>query len=267
MSYFSEVKVNGYNGTNWQAARIDTSTRAFNVIDYEHHEVHGGSHYFYEGHTTLADAGVYRIKIITPDTDKLGHLSWTITSNGITSIDSWENPTGGMANGNRAHIRANNRSNEDNCWSGTHTGADNQATVLTDSTASWTPDALIGMQVYNVTDISAAIITDNDATTVTVGALLGGTGNDWDTDDVYEINNSRMAITKGVDTPTTFGCSVGNTSFGGTGFKADVGGGTNRQTEIILRKNTTYIMIITSGSDDNIVTFNFSWYEHTDKAA
>jgi len=68
---------------------------------------------------------------------------------------------------------------------GTHTGADDAAT-LTDSTASFTPDSLIGFSIENTTDGSDGIITDNDATTVTA-TLAGGTGNDWDNGDAYVI--------------------------------------------------------------------------------
>lgn len=74
-------------------------------------------------------------------------------------------------------------------YTGTHTAAGNNATVMTDSAASFTPDALIGATIYNVTDGSKGVITDNDETTVTVGALEGGTDNDWDTSDSYRISS------------------------------------------------------------------------------
>jgi hypothetical protein len=68
---------------------------------------------------------------------------------------------------------------------GTHTGAVDQA-VLTDSTASWTTNEWVGYWIKNVTDGSVALITANTATTIT-GLLFGGTDNDWDTNDVYNI--------------------------------------------------------------------------------
>jgi len=50
MSYFEEVKINGYNGTNWQRVKMNPETRALVNIEYEHHEIHRGSsfacHYF-----------------------------------------------------------------------------------------------------------------------------------------------------------------------------------------------------------------------------
>lgn len=68
---------------------------------------------------------------------------------------------------------------------GTHTGSNN-ASTLTDSNQSFTVDELIGYRIYNTTDGSDGLITDNDATTVTA-TLAGGTQNDWDTSDSYII--------------------------------------------------------------------------------
>ena len=70
---------------------------------------------------------------------------------------------------------------------GTHDGAGNAA-ALTDSTKTWTVDALIGITVYNVTDGSSCEITDNDGTTVTC-TLAGGTENDWDAGDTYKVTD------------------------------------------------------------------------------
>lgn len=67
-----------------------------------------------------------------------------------------------------------------------HTGA-THATVMTDSGESFTVDALIGLIVDNVTDGSSGTITDNAATTITVAALTGGTGNNWELNDVWEV--------------------------------------------------------------------------------
>lgn len=68
---------------------------------------------------------------------------------------------------------------------GTHTGTNNAAT-LTDSTKSWSPDALIGKTIRNTTDGSIGVITANTSSTVTA-TLSGGTDNDWDTGDAYEV--------------------------------------------------------------------------------
>jgi len=70
--------------------------------------------------------------------------------------------------------------------SGTHDGSDN-ASVLADSTASWTVDEFVGKQLYNTTDGSNGVITANTANTITA-TLSGGTDDDWDSGDSYEIS-------------------------------------------------------------------------------
>jgi len=68
---------------------------------------------------------------------------------------------------------------------GTHTGAAN-ASVLTDSAASWEVGELVGRVISNTTDGSTTTITANTANTIT-GTLAGGTDNDWDVSDAYTI--------------------------------------------------------------------------------
>jgi hypothetical protein len=79
---------------------------------------------------------------------------------------------------------------------GTHTGSNN-ASVLTDSGASFTTNELIGKVVENTTDGSSGTITANTATTVTA-TLSGGNDNDWDTSDAYTIETNvkqKCAVT------------------------------------------------------------------------
>ena len=178
MSYWRNLVARwGSSAGGTDDVRIDASTNSLQTVSYEHHEIHSGSAYYAEGHTTLATAGEYYLKFVTPDTAKWGHFTWIISSNGITNISAFEGSSGGMAGGSRQTIHAHNRNK--NCWSGSHTPAGASATVLTDTTQAWTIDALIGMQIFNQTDGSSGFITDNTADTVTVAALAGGTGNNW----------------------------------------------------------------------------------------
>jgi hypothetical protein len=68
---------------------------------------------------------------------------------------------------------------------GTHDGSSGAA-VLTDSGEAWTTNEWVGYTIKNTTDGSQALITANDATTIT-GVLYGGTENDWDAADAYHI--------------------------------------------------------------------------------
>jgi hypothetical protein len=76
-------------------------------------------------------------------------------------------------------------------YTGTHTGSDNEATVLTDSSASWEINELVGQTIYNKTDGSSGEVQSNTSTTVTVTALSGGTDDDWDEDDEYIVQKPQ----------------------------------------------------------------------------
>ncbi|MGP8322390.1 MAG: hypothetical protein ACT6FG_00110 [Methanosarcinaceae archaeon] len=74
--------------------------------------------------------------------------------------------------------------------SGSHSGANN-ADTLTDASAGWEPDQLIGKTIYNSTDVSAGTITTNTSTTITA-VLSAGTDSDWDTGDNYIILGNAL---------------------------------------------------------------------------
>ena len=79
--------------------------------------------------------------------------------------------------------------------SGSHDGADN-ASILTDSSKSWTTNMLVGLTLSNGTDGSSGAIAANTATTITA-TLSGGTENDWDDGDTYSITGSDELINAG----------------------------------------------------------------------
>lgn len=251
--------INGYNGTNWWPVRIDAATYAMDTIEYEHHEIHSGSAFFLEGYTTLGNGGTLYVKLVTSNTTRWTHLVWEIWASGILTATLDEDATGGMAGGTRPTIHASNRNT--NCWTGTHTGANNQATILTDATKTWTVDELVGMQVFNTTDGSSGIITANTADTVTVAALAGGAGNDWDTNDTYEINQTGMVATSGVTACTGYIQRIEDVSFGSRA----AGGEHSHVEETILKQNAVYCRSFISGVAANVVGFKATWYEHTDR--
>lgn len=115
----------------------------------------------------------------------------TIIQGSGTTAERWD----GIVNfGNQdVHIQVwrNGAILSDDYWNagwqaGSHSGG-TSATVLTDSTASWTTDEWVDYWIKNVTDGSVGLITGNTATTITVDALYGGTSNDWVAADVYNI--------------------------------------------------------------------------------
>lgn len=111
------------------------------------------------------------------------------------------------------------------------------AAFLTDSTASWEIDALIGMLVYNTTDGSHAVITDNTATTIT-GTLAGGTADTWTSGDAYQIKPKHQI---GIG-PTPAAAIAPITSPG------------NATTPASVSINTVKITIIDSVNGEQVVT-------------
>lgn len=87
------AEIYGYNGTNWHEVRIDTSTRAFNVIDYAHHEVHGGSAFWAYKTATLGNGEISTIGFVTPDTTKWAHLLMKVDLSAAATLDILEDVT------------------------------------------------------------------------------------------------------------------------------------------------------------------------------
>ena len=56
-------------------ATVDTATNARNVIDYAHHEIHSGSHFFHRESYDLAKNGTVDHLIVVPDTTKWPHMT------------------------------------------------------------------------------------------------------------------------------------------------------------------------------------------------
>ena len=97
------------DGTNMRLIRLDTSTNSLQVIDYAHHEIHSGSHYYVQGFLELDDADTFYMKMVTPDTTKWSHFIFDIKSTGICTTYLDEGATGGMAGGSSVIPLNNNR--------------------------------------------------------------------------------------------------------------------------------------------------------------
>ena len=74
-----------------------------------------------------------------------------------------------------------------------HTGINNldgtASEPMSDWSANFFPNALVGAEIYNVYDGCRGIITSNTGTTVSCdGGMTGGTNNDWDYGDYYWIS-------------------------------------------------------------------------------
>jgi len=58
--------------------RSDGATAAMITIDYQHHEIHGGSAFFIEGYSDMSINNVYEMQFVTPNTLKWNHLTFGI---------------------------------------------------------------------------------------------------------------------------------------------------------------------------------------------
>jgi hypothetical protein len=103
----------------------------------------------------------------------------------------WETDTNAIIPGYGLFYFSHDRTGGENKsnFSGEHDAA-NHDTRMTDSGEAFVADALIGGIIYNDTDGSSGVITDNGTTTVDVAALTGGSDNSWDNtgDDDYHIS-------------------------------------------------------------------------------
>jgi hypothetical protein len=80
--------------STYQAPRIDKYTHATTIIEYEHHEIHDGYHYFYTDYDSEVDtAGPKYYRLTTPNTTKWIHLVVTLYSEGVGTWQIFENPT------------------------------------------------------------------------------------------------------------------------------------------------------------------------------
>ena len=187
MSYFSNVKMLGYRSSDgtWQPLRLDKSTNSIQTIDYEHHEIHAGSHFFYTDSVELDSAAVQNYLITTPDTTKYAHMIMLATGSAITQIQIYE-------------------------------AGDRNGTTL--------------QTVFN--------------------------------SDRNSLTAATVTIHKGTSGGTTDGSLVWQRKSGSAAGASRTGMETTRGGEKILKRNTKYIVRITSGTNDNLTNVQFDWYEH-----
>ncbi|WP_298752981.1 hypothetical protein [uncultured Arcobacter sp.] len=72
---------------------VDDSTESLQVIDYPHHEIHSGSHYFIQSYTDLSINNVFDIQFTTPNTTKWIHMLYDINSESETAWFIYEGAT------------------------------------------------------------------------------------------------------------------------------------------------------------------------------
>ena len=80
-------------GNYWNLG-VDPATMVLDTIDYEHHEIHSGSHFFVAGHATLGLNATPEFVVTVPDTAKWPHMKFLFGSSNILTVEMFEAPTG-----------------------------------------------------------------------------------------------------------------------------------------------------------------------------
>jgi hypothetical protein len=73
---------------------VDRSTWTLQTIDYEHHEIHAGSHFFLASYTTLASGASATFVVTTPNTTKWAHMVFVVEGTLATSFAVHEGSSG-----------------------------------------------------------------------------------------------------------------------------------------------------------------------------
>jgi hypothetical protein len=66
------------SGTEIRPVRIDSSTNSIQIVTYEHHEIHSGSHYFIDDTADLSADDVFDMQWTTPDTAESAHFQFIL---------------------------------------------------------------------------------------------------------------------------------------------------------------------------------------------
>jgi len=79
--------------TTFQVPRIDRPTHTLQTIEYEHHEIHAGSHFFVKNYQTLSINQVLDFTFVTPNTTKWTHFLWDLATESQTNWLIYEGAT------------------------------------------------------------------------------------------------------------------------------------------------------------------------------
>lgn len=99
------------NGSIVGPLAIDDSTFSTQTIEYEHHEIHEGSHYFVAGFDTVDSGNSLTFCVDTPNTSKWTHINYSVEGTSRTEFYVYE---GGDYSGGAPVMAYNNNRNSTN---------------------------------------------------------------------------------------------------------------------------------------------------------
>lgn len=105
------VGLNAYRSSDstYQPARLDKATNTIQTIEYEHHEIHAGSHFFHCSVQDLSINQVLDFTLATPNTAKWLHMTWRIETEAETAVYVYEGATATNALANAITILNSDR--------------------------------------------------------------------------------------------------------------------------------------------------------------
>ena len=95
MTILRNVNIRGFRSSDstWQNLRLDKATNSIQTVDYEHHEIHAGSHFIVADVVDLAINEVYDLQLTTPNTTKWSHLTFEVDAESETAWYIYEGAT------------------------------------------------------------------------------------------------------------------------------------------------------------------------------
>ena len=129
-----------YDSVTGNEIGIDDSTASIQTIEYEHHEIHSGSHYFVVGYADLAINHVLQFTWQMPNTTKWIHWKWSISTESETLWQVYEG--GSITNALANEITPLNSNRNSANTSGTTMRYEDHAN-LADANTDVTPTTLI----------------------------------------------------------------------------------------------------------------------------
>ena len=82
--FFGQILGYRSSDSTSQPIRLDKATNTIQTIEYEHHEVHAGSHFVYYDYDSDVDtAGPKYYRLTTPSTTKWIHIIFVLYSEGM----------------------------------------------------------------------------------------------------------------------------------------------------------------------------------------
>jgi len=93
-----------------QPLRLDKATNSIQTIDYQHHEIHGGSNFIIADVQDLAVNNVYDMQFTTPNTTKWSHFTFKLDCESETEWYIYEGATVNVAGTALTPVNSNRNS-------------------------------------------------------------------------------------------------------------------------------------------------------------